>query len=265
MHHLEKANYLGNAKKVYTNGQGISIIETEYKQKVFEGWHSHENTHITLFLKGGTIEKRKNDNIAVSPGTVLFYHADEIHLNQNTLFPSKNINLEIDENHLKSFEISEELLKTGTADPVKTKLLLLKTYHECMVNDAFSKDSMTMLLADFASGQNYLESFSKCPNWVFVLYELLNDCWNENPSLQDLSKILNISPISISKHFPKYFGCTLGEYIRRLKIDRSIPLIQKSTASLTEISFECGFSDQSHFIRTFKQQTGFLPKKFQNL
>ncbi|MFV8347795.1 AraC family transcriptional regulator [Flavobacterium sp. ZB4P13] len=38
-----------------------------------------------------------------------------------------------------------------------------------------------------------------------------------------------------------------------------------NSASLTDISFECGFADQSHFIRTFKQQTGFLPKKFQNL
>lgn len=265
MHHLEKENYLGNSKKTYTNSQGISIIETEYQQKVYEGWHSHENAHITLFLKGGTIEKRKNETLSVSPGTVLFYHSDELHLNQDTLFPSKNINLEISENHFKAFEITEELVKKGTANTVQTKLMMLKIYNECLIGDTFSKDSINMLLSNFSANQNYLEQFSKCPNWVHLLYELLNDCWNQNPSLQDLSKILNINPITISKHFPKYFGCTLGEYIRRLKIDRSLTLIQQPSVSLTDISFECGFADQSHFIRTFKQQTGFLPKKFQQL
>ncbi|WP_268846173.1 AraC family transcriptional regulator [Flavobacterium aestivum] len=265
MYHLEKEIYLGNSKNTYTNSQGISIIETEYQHKVYEGWHSHENAHITLFLKGGTIEKRKKENFAVSPGTVLFYHSDELHLNQNTLFPSKNINLEIDENHFKEFQITEELLRNGTANSVQTKLMILKIYNECLIGDTFSKDSVNMLLSNFASNQNYLDQFSKCPTWVNSLYELLNDCWNENPSLNDLSKILNINPISISKHFPKYFGCTLGEYIRRLKIDRSLTLIQQDSVSLTDVSFECGFADQSHFIRTFKQQTGFLPKKFQHL
>ncbi|MCV9928689.1 helix-turn-helix transcriptional regulator [Flavobacterium sp. LS1R49] len=265
MYNLEKEIYLGNSKNVYNKSEGISIIETEYQNKVYEGWHSHENAHITLFLKGGTIEKRKKENFSVSPGTVLFYHSDELHLNQNTLFPSKNINIEISKNHLNEFDITEELLKIGTANTVKTKLLILKIYNECLIGDAFSKDSIHMLFTDLASNKNYLDQFSKCPNWVYPLYELLNDCWNENPSLNELSKILNINPISISKHFPKYFGCTLGEYVRRLKINRSLTLIQKPSASLTEISFECGFADQSHFIRTFKQQTGFLPKKFQNL
>jgi AraC family transcriptional regulator len=265
MYILEKENYLGNSKKTYQDSKGISIIETEYQQKVYEGWHSHKNAHITLFLKGGTIEKRKNENHAVAPGTILFYHSDELHLNQNTLFPSKNINLEIDENHFKEFGITEELLKSGTANTVKTKLLILKIYNECLIDDTFSKDSINMLLSHFASNKNYGDQFSKCPSWVNSLYELLNDCWNENPSLDDLSKILNINPISISKHFPKYFGCTLGEYSRRLKIDRSLTLIQQPSISLTDVGFECGFADQSHFIRTFKQQTGFLPKKFQTL
>jgi AraC family transcriptional regulator len=110
-----------------------------------------------------------------------------------------------------------------------------------------------------------LERFHKSPFWVKSLKELLNDCWNENPNLQDLATVLQINPITISKHFPKYFGCTLGEYMRRIKINRSLPLIQSEKKTLTEIGLECGFADQSHFIRTFKNQTGFLPKQFQKL
>ncbi|TDB62691.1 AraC family transcriptional regulator [Arundinibacter roseus] len=265
MYHLEKEKYLGNSNKKFSNKKSISIIETEYHQKVYEGWHSHQNAHITLFLKGGTVEKRKKETNLVSPGTVLFYHSDELHQNQNTIFPSKNINIEIDETHFKNFEITEEVLKNRIANSVETKLLILKIYKESLINDNFSEDSINILLSNYVSNQYYFEKFSNCPTWVNTLFELLNDCWNENPSLNELSKILNINPISISKHFPKYFGCTYGEYMRRLKIDKSIYLIQQKKVSLTEVGYTCGFSDQSHFIRTFKQCTGFLPKDFKKI
>lgn len=265
MHQLKKEKYLGDTKKKFIYSQGVSIIETEYKQAVFESWHSHQNAHMTLFLVGGTIEKRKNEIHSVSSGSILFYHSDEQHLNQNTLFPSKNINIEFDEVFLKKHEITEKMLKVATANSIKTKLIILKIYNESINRDTFSEDSINMILSDYASSINYSEQFLKNPNWVNTLFELLNDCWNENLSLNDLSKILNISPITISKHFPKYFGCTYGEYIRRLKIDRSISLIHQTQYSLTEIGLKCGFSDQSHFIRTFKQQTNFLPKDFKKI
>jgi AraC family transcriptional regulator len=146
-----------------------------------------------------------------------------------------------------------------------TKFIILKIFKESLVSDAFSGDTINMLFAQLSNSNAHLERFEKSPFWVKSLSELLNDCWNENPTLQDLAQVLNLNPITISKHFPKYFGCTLGEYMRRIKINRSLSLIQSNPGNLTEIAFQCGFSDQSHFIRTFKNQTGFLPKQFQKL
>jgi AraC family transcriptional regulator len=53
--------------------------------------------------------------------------------------------------------------------------------------------------------------------------------------------------------------------MRRLKIEKSLYLLKDSSFSLTEIAAECGFSDQSHFIRTFKQLTGFLPNSYKKI
>lgn len=265
MYELEKEKYLGNTKKSFNTQQGIAVVETEYQNKVYEGWHSHNNAHITLFLKGGTTEKRKNFSETVGPGSLLFYHSDELHLNQDTLFPSRNINIEIEENLLKDLQISEAVIEKSVQNSAFTKFLILKIFKETLTSDTFSADTITMLFSQISNAQNHLERFEKSPFWVKSLQELLNDCWNENPNLHDLGVILNLNPITISKHFPKYFGCTLGEYMRRIKINRSLSLIQSHENNLTEIALECGFADQSHFIRTFKSQTGFLPKQFQKL
>ncbi len=265
MYELQKEKYLGNTKKIFNNPQGIAVVETEYQSKVYEGWHSHNNAHITLFLKGGTTEKRKNFSETLGRGSLLFYHSDELHLNQDTLFPSKNINIEIEENLLKELQISEATIEKSVQNSTLTKFLILKIFKESLVADAFSGDTINMLFAQLSNSNAHSERFEKSPFWVKSLKELLNDCWNENPNLQDLAQVLNLNPITISKHFPKYFGCTLGEYMRRIKINRSLSLIESNQSNLTEIGFQCGFADQSHFIRTFKNQTGFLPKQFQKL
>ena len=265
MHELEKEEYLGNTKRAFNNASGISVIETEYKEKVFEGWHSHENAHITLFLEGGTLEKRKDITHAVTPGTILFYHSDEQHLNYDTLFPSNNINIEIQPRILTAFGFTEAMLEMAVEDNAKTKFLILKMYRECLNGDAFAQDTITMLFSQLTNNLKAQEQLLKCPPWVKQLHELLNDCWDENPNLQDLATVLHVNPITISKYFPRYFGCTFGEYMRRLKVNRSLALIKQHTLSLTDVGFQCGFTDQSHFIRIFKEQTGFLPKQFQKI
>ncbi|KAF2336329.1 helix-turn-helix domain-containing protein [Flavobacterium daemonense] len=265
MYELEKETYLGNTKNIFKTREGIAVVETEYQNKVYEGWHSHNNAHITLFLKGGTTEKRKNFSETVGPGSLLFYHSDELHLNQNTLLPSRNINIEIEENLLKELFISEAQIEKSIQNSVHAKSLILKIFKESQAADHFTNDNVKMLFAQLSNTNEHLERFEKSPFWVKSLKELLNDCWNENPNLNELAQILNLNPISISKHFPRYFGCTLGEYMRRIKINRSLSLIHSNEINLTEVALECGFADQSHFIRTFKNQTGFLPKQFQKL
>jgi len=102
------------------------------------------------------------------------------------------------------------------------------------------------------------------PEWTKKVYELINDSWNEKLTLTDLAKAADVNPITVSKHFHKYFSCTLGEYMRKLKIEKSLAILKNST-SLTDVAYICDFADQSHFTRTFKQLTGFLPKQYKRL
>lgn len=80
-------------------------------------------------------------------------------------------------------------------------------------------------------------------------------------SLQQASEELEINPAS--REFSKYFdNLSFGEYIRKLRIEKAISLINTTSASLTEIAYLTGFSDQSHFNRIFKQHMGYSPSVF---
>ena len=105
---------------------------------------------------------------------------------------------------------------------------------------------------------------SQVPAWVKVVKEALHDS-PEGWKLIDLAKLANVHPVHLSRHFSKYFKVTLGDYIRTVKVQKALSLLPNKLLSLTEIAAECGFADQSHFIRSFKSCHQLTPLHYRKL
>lgn len=102
----------------------------------------------------------------------------------------------------------------------------------------------------------------KKPDWVKEIKEMIQDQIDTSLSLKKLSKGLDINPSYLSREFSKHFNdLSFGDYIRKQRIDKAIELMQDKY-SLTEIAYLTGFSDQSHFTRIFKKQTGHNPSVY---
>lgn len=105
----------------------------------------------------------------------------------------------------------------------------------------------------------------KIPSWAKELREIIQDQIDTNLSLnlKELSQSLNVHPAYLSREFSKYFdNLSFGDYIRKLRIEKAVHLLQGSEHSLSEIAYLTGFSDQSHFNRTFKKHTGKNPSEY---
>ncbi|MDB5124295.1 MAG: AraC family transcriptional regulator [Mucilaginibacter sp.] len=108
-------------------------------------------------------------------------------------------------------------------------------------------------------------SSKKAPEWANELKEMIQDQLDTNMalSLQQVSEELEINPAYLSREFSKYFdNLSFGDYIRKLRIEKAISLMADTDYSLTEIAYLTGFSDQSHFNRIFKKQTGHNPSVY---
>ena len=103
------------------------------------------------------------------------------------------------------------------------------------------------------------------PVWAKELKEIIQDQIDTNLtlSLKEISQSLNVHPSYMSREFSKYFDdLSFGDYIRKLRIEKSIALLKDPKYSLAEIAYLTGFSDQSHFNRIFKSQTGKNPSVY---
>jgi AraC-like DNA-binding protein len=69
----------------------------------------------------------------------------------------------------------------------------------------------------------------------------------------------------LAREFRRHFCCTAGEYVRRLRVDFACRALLQSDTALIEIAVNAGFSDQSHFTRTFRAAMGMAPAQFRKL
>jgi AraC family transcriptional regulator len=263
---LEKEIYSGNPFDKLLRTEGVIVgAQTFRKQTAAAARHYHQNSHVNFVLQGGVLDKRKNWETERVPGELMFFHAGEPHETITESFPTKTINLVIEHEFLQDNLATEATISAAVDKNPNAKFIMLKIYKELISEDVFSNCSIKMLLLNLIHANPQIESKNTHPRWIKIVAELTHDEWNESLTLKDLSEAAGVHPITISKHFPKYFSCTFGEYMRRLKIEKSLYFLKDSSFSLTEIAAECGFSDQSHFIRTFKQLTGFLPNNYKKI
>ncbi|MCA1919909.1 MAG: chromate resistance protein [Flavobacterium piscis] len=155
-----------------------------------------------------------------------------------------------------------ELLKNGT---ILYDALYSWATHLYKQNHLQNSPFESLLHEVYNKFLNEKKSNKKTPSWVKDLKEIIQDQIDAQFTfdLKKISSDLELNPSYLSREFSKYFeDLNFGEYVRKLRIEKAINLIQNSNYTLTEIAYMTGFSDQSHFTRIFKVHTGKNPSSY---
>lgn len=92
--------------------------------------------------------------------------------------------------------------------------------------------------------------------------QAINDHIGSPVRLSAIAIEIGMHPAHLAREFRRAFKCTMGDYLRQVRIQKALQLLPSSDASLSEIAQSCGFCDQSHFSRSFKRLVGMCPLAF---
>jgi AraC family transcriptional regulator len=95
--------------------------------------------------------------------------------------------------------------------------------------------------------------------------EILRDRFSEQITLEEIARIVGIHVVHLCRQFRRVHGCTIGEYIRWLRVQKACTLLASSEITLAELALIVGCSDQSHFSSIFKRQMGVTPGQYRHL
>lgn len=101
--------------------------------------------------------------------------------------------------------------------------------------------------------------------WLARATDFVHDNFRTTLSLEEVAQVAGIHPAHLSRVFRQKMGCTLGEYLRRLRFEFACQHILSSKRPLCEIAHDAGFADQSHFNRIFRIQMGMTPYMYRKL
>jgi AraC-like DNA-binding protein len=77
-----------------------------------------------------------------------------------------------------------------------------------------------------------------------------------NLSLSDYAKMLNLSLSSFKRHFTSVYKSTPGQWLQEQKLNHAYKLLVSTRKPITDISFESGFENSTHFSHLFKKRFG---------
>ena len=86
--------------------------------------------------------------------------------------------------------------------------------------------------------------------------------FRENPTLNEVAKIVHYNASHFSSTFHKEMGTTYCDYLNKLKISYAKELLLCTNLKISDICIECGFTSHSNFLRIFKEHLRVSPMQF---
>jgi len=230
--------------------------------------HSHPQAYITFVIEGAFRERYAARAITCRTGMLRYLPAGEQHENE---IQTRSRCL-----HVSSDPASFDELCPQPAVPQRpsemsgltTTWLANRLYAEFSRHDTASAMAIQGLvleiLAEIARA-DAADSSNLAPGWLKQATEIVEARFLERLSLTEIAHEVGVHYVHLSRQFHKYNRCTVGELIRRRRVQYASHLLAHSSTPLAEIALVCGFSDQSHLSFLFKRYMGLSPSKFRSL
>jgi len=98
---------------------------------------------------------------------------------------------------------------------------------------------------------------------VNKIYQYIMTRFNEDIiSLDEISSYVNMAPATFCRYFKKHFNKTLTEFLNEVRIGHSCKLLLETDNNITQICYESGYNQLTHFNRQFKKIIGYSPKEY---
>jgi len=98
-----------------------------------------------------------------------------------------------------------------------------------------------------------------------VVDHIQKNILNPTLSVEDLSRQMNMSRVSLYKKLLAITGKSPVELIRYIRLQKAAQLLEKSHLNITGVCYEVGFNNPTYFSKIFKEEFNMLPSDYVNM
>jgi AraC family transcriptional regulator len=248
---------------------GFQVVETHHPIRLEVARHFHEHAHLIYVLEGQYSEAYDGAPAVVCvPPAVRYLPARHPHSNTFEA-GSRCMIVEIEPEMLNRVQKhSQALQRPGQIEGPATTWLSQRMVQEFRQGDRVAMVSLQGVLLEMLSeSARHAGSgpFRMVPDWLRRVKGHLEANFLRQLTLAEMAGVAHVHRVHLARQFRRYFSTTVGQFLRRKRIEHACHLVTTTKTSLTDIAMDCGFSDQSHFSAAFRKQMGLTPARFRQL
>lgn len=261
-------------------------IFSRVKQKFDFPIHYHEEYELNLILNGKGIKRVVGGHIEVIDDLELvligpnLYHTWITHQCLNDSVTEVTIQFHkdlFDEKFLKRNQLSfvKNMLERSqrgilfspeTVQALKDRLLLMdkKTGFDSVLEllSVLHDLSMSRNMRTLSDSSFSNEKFNYNSSRIDKVFEYMNNNYNKQVSLAEVSRIANMPEASFSRFIKRRTGKTFVDSLNEIRLGHASRMLVDTNSTVAEIAYKCGFNNISNFNRIFKRKKFCIPKEF---
>ncbi|NNL15327.1 MAG: helix-turn-helix transcriptional regulator, partial [Flavobacteriaceae bacterium] len=129
-----------------------------------------------------------------------------------------------------------------------------------ILNDLANAEDYNVLNADGFAFETTPQDSAK----IDIIYKHINNNFQNHISLDEIADKASMTVPAFCRYFKKATGRTFTKLVNEYRIVHATKLLSESKMSITDVCYECGFNNFSHFNKLFKEITGKSASKYRS-
>lgn len=241
---------------------GLHVIQARYSPYAQLPRHSHAQPYVCLVTAGAFEERPRRRVETLQAGNAVWNSSGEEHEDRFGNRGARTVNIEFG-------EVWRERVAQGPGvwTPAKSAevgwlvMRILRELAELDTANALSLEGLVCALIGEISREPSGAVRGR-PAWLLDSRDRLMVEYRDPPGVGELAQQAGVHRSHFARAFRIHFGCTVAEFVRRLRIEWAAEELRRRRSTLSEVSLQAGFGDQAHFTRAFKRITGITPGEY---
>jgi AraC family transcriptional regulator len=252
--------FKGRSLRAFEAG-GALVSENDYAARSTLPRHAHDRAFLSLTLAGGYVERHGSRDVEYGESSIAFHPPGEEHSVTIGTADVRCLNIEVGEDWLE--RAPERAFVRAVGGPVAWLAHgLLHEAREWSAPSTLAVEGAVLEMLAILGASAAPTSDRLPPRWLGCAEEILRAEYRTGLTVSSLAARLGVHPVHLSRTWRRFRRCSLGEALRRLRIEDARRRLAAGPENLVDVALDLGFGDQAHFTRVFRRVTGETPHAY---